>query len=80
MKKLIFTTALLIASSLTVNAQLKLTMKLSAYDLASFNESTQCWETASGKYTFKFGAMLRTFVPMLQSTFLALQRYNVMMS
>lgn len=118
MKKLIFTTALLIASSLTVNAQLKitadnvdeivkamtleekatlvvgtsrqgstggnqsgngmvgaqelksfaktrelkpresqtLTMKLTAYDLASFNESTQCWETASGKYTFKFGA------------------------
>lgn len=56
MKKLIFTTALLIASSLTVNAQLKFTMKLSAYDLASFNESTQCWETASGKYTFRFGA------------------------
>lgn len=38
MKKLIFTTTLLIASSLTVNAQLKFTMKLSAYDLASFNE------------------------------------------
>lgn len=33
-----------------------LTMKLTAYDLASFNESTQCWETVSGKYTFKFGA------------------------
>lgn len=33
-----------------------LTMKLTAYDLASFNESNQCWETASGKYTFKFGA------------------------
>lgn len=48
MKKLIFTTTLLIASSLTVNAQLKITMKLTAYDLASFNESTQCLETASG--------------------------------
>ena len=33
-----------------------LTMKLSLYDLASYNETTQAWETAAGKYTIGFGA------------------------
>ena len=33
-----------------------LTMKLSCYDLASYNEATQAWETAPGKYTIGFGA------------------------
>lgn len=33
-----------------------LTMTVSAYDLASYNEATQAWETAAGKYTVKFGA------------------------
>ena len=33
-----------------------LTMELSLYDLASYNESTQSWETAAGKYTISFGA------------------------
>jgi len=33
-----------------------LTMSLSLYDLASYNESTQAWEAASGKYTISFGA------------------------
>ena len=33
-----------------------LTMKLSLYDLASYNEATQAWETAAGKYTIGFGA------------------------
>ena len=33
-----------------------LTMELSLYDLASFNEATQAWETAPGKYTIGFGA------------------------
>jgi beta-glucosidase len=33
-----------------------LTMKLSLYDLASYNEKTQAWETAAGKYTIGFGA------------------------
>ena len=33
-----------------------LTMKLSLYDLASYNEATQAWETAPGKYTIGFGA------------------------
>ena len=33
-----------------------LTMKLSLYDLASYNENTQAWETAIGKYTISFGA------------------------
>ncbi len=33
-----------------------LTMKVSAYDLASYNEATQAWETAAGRYTIHFGA------------------------
>ena len=33
-----------------------LTMKLSLYDLASYNENTQAWESAPGKYTISFGA------------------------
>lgn len=33
-----------------------LTIKLSLYDLASYNEATQAWETAPGKYTIGFGA------------------------
>ena len=33
-----------------------LTMKLSLYDLASYNEATQAWETTPGKYTIGFGA------------------------
>jgi beta-glucosidase len=33
-----------------------LTMHLSFYDLASFNEATQAWETAAGRYTIGFGA------------------------
>ena len=33
-----------------------LTMTVAAYDLASYNEATQAWETAAGKYTVKFGA------------------------
>lgn len=31
-------------------------MKVSAYDLASYNEATQSWETAAGTYTVRFGA------------------------
>ena len=31
-------------------------MKLSHYDLASYNEATQAWETAPGKYIIGFGA------------------------
>ena len=33
-----------------------LTMKLSLYDMASYNETTQAWETAAGKYPIGFGA------------------------
>ena len=33
-----------------------LTMKISLYDLASYNEASQAWETAPGKYTIGFGA------------------------
>ena len=31
-------------------------MRLSLYDLASYNEATQAWETAAGRYTLGFGA------------------------
>jgi beta-glucosidase len=33
-----------------------LTMKVSAYELASFNEATSSWETAAGTYQVLFGA------------------------
>ena len=33
-----------------------LTMNISLYDLASYNEATQSWETAAGKYIIAFGA------------------------
>lgn len=33
-----------------------LCMKVSAYDLASYNEATQSWETAAGNYKILFGA------------------------
>ena len=33
-----------------------LTFKVSAYELASFNEANSAWETASGKYEVQFGA------------------------
>ncbi|MCQ2258034.1 MAG: glycoside hydrolase family 3 C-terminal domain-containing protein [Bacteroidaceae bacterium] len=32
------------------------TMYVTAYDLASYNEGTQCWETAAGRYNVKFAA------------------------
>lgn len=33
-----------------------LTLKMTAYDLASYNEATQSWETAAGQYTAHFAA------------------------
>lgn len=33
-----------------------LTMKVTNYDLASYNESTQSWESAAGQYDIRFGA------------------------
>jgi beta-glucosidase len=33
-----------------------LTFNVTAYDLASYNEATQAWETAAGKYTVHFSA------------------------
>ena len=33
-----------------------LTMTIAPYTLASFNEGTSAWETASGKYVASFGA------------------------
>ncbi|MBO4525056.1 MAG: glycoside hydrolase family 3 C-terminal domain-containing protein [Bacteroidales bacterium] len=32
------------------------TMKVSAYEMASFNEATSAWETAAGNYTVRFGS------------------------
>ena len=32
------------------------TMKVSGYEIASFNEATSAWETAAGPYTILFGA------------------------
>ena len=34
----------------------KLTLTVTAYDLASFNETTTSWETAAGTYVLLFGA------------------------
>ena len=33
-----------------------LTLKVSAYELASFNEAASAWEAAAGKYNVQFGA------------------------
>jgi len=33
-----------------------ITMNVSLYDLASFNQDVMCWETAAGEYTASFGA------------------------
>ena len=33
-----------------------LTMKVSAYEMTSFNEATSSWETAAGTYEVQFGA------------------------
>ena len=33
-----------------------LTLKVSAYELASFNEAASAWEAAAGKYSVHFGA------------------------
>ena len=47
-----------------------LTMKVDAYTLASFNESTSCWETPAGNYNALFGASvadIRATVPFKQA-------------
>ena len=36
-----------------------LRFKVSAYELASFNEATSAWETAAGNYTVRFGASVQ---------------------
>ena len=43
-------------NELQPNQSETLTMTLSLYDLASYNETNQAWETAAGKYTISFGA------------------------
>ena len=44
-----------------------LTFQVSAYELASFNETTAAWETAAGTYQVQFGASvadIRTSIPL----------------
>jgi len=36
-----------------------LTLKVSNYELASFNESTSAWEAASGRYSIRFGSSVQ---------------------
>ena len=58
-----------------------LTMKLSLYDLASYNEATQAWETAAGQYTVAFGASvedIRATVPFKLSHPHAVKCHDVM--
>ncbi|MDO4214918.1 MAG: glycoside hydrolase family 3 N-terminal domain-containing protein [Bacteroidales bacterium] len=58
-----------------------LTMNVTAYDLASFNEATQCWETAAGKYTVKFGASvedIRATAPYTQAKAASVQCNDVL--
>ncbi len=63
------------------NESQTLTMKVSAYDLASFNEATQCWETAAGRYTVKFGASvedIRATATYTQSKLKSVQCHDVL--
>lgn len=39
-----------------VSNEKTLTFQVSAYDLASFNETAAAWETAAGTYQLQFGA------------------------
>ncbi len=58
-----------------------LTMNVSLYDLASYNETTQSWETAAGKYTLGFGANvddIRVTVPFNLSKAQAVKCHDVM--
>ncbi|MDO4214693.1 MAG: glycoside hydrolase family 3 C-terminal domain-containing protein [Bacteroidales bacterium] len=57
-----------------------LTMNVTAYDLASYNEATQSWETAAGKYTVKFGASvedIRATAPFVQAKAVSVQGHDV---
>ena len=58
-----------------------LTMKVTTYDLASYNEATQCWETAEGRYTVKFGASvedIRATASFYQSKMQKVQCHDVL--
>jgi beta-glucosidase len=58
-----------------------LTMTLSLYDLASYNEATQSWETAPGKYTVSFASSvedIRATVPYSLSKQYAVKCHDVM--
>lgn len=58
-----------------------LTMTVSTYDLASYNEDTQSWETAAGNYTIDFGASvedIRCSAPYKLSKKAVVKCHNVM--
>ena len=58
-----------------------LTMRLSLYDMASYNENSQAWETAPGKYTISFGASvedIRATAPYNLSKQFTLKCHDVM--
>ena len=58
-----------------------LTMKVSAYELASFNEAASAWETAAGNYTVHFGASvadIRAAVPFKQAKAQSWPVHNVL--
>ena len=58
-----------------------LTMNVTAYDLASYNEQTQSWETAAGTYSVQFGANvedIRATATYRQSKAMAVKCHDVM--
>lgn len=54
-----------------------LTMKVSAYEMASFNEATSSWETAAGRYEVQFGASVADIRATKTFNFSKAQRWEV---
>lgn len=58
-----------------------LRFKVSAYELASFNEAASAWETAAGNYTVRFGASvqdIRAVAPFTQKAAQSWEVHNVL--
>jgi len=54
-----------------------LTMKVSAYEMASFNEEHSAWETAAGRYEVQFGASVADIRATSTFNFIKAQRWEV---
>lgn len=54
-----------------------LTMKVSAYEMASFNEATSSWVTAAGRYEVQFGASVADIRATKTFNFSKAQRWEV---